>query len=539
MGEIEKITALLGSEALERRIAAAIVLGELGAKGPAVVEGLRGLVTSGVAPLQRHALDALVRVGAKRVLDDVFPLLASKNDDVRKAAARAVTSVGDAVIPTIRERLPAAGPDEKRALDSILAGLGGRDAFTALLAGLASSDAETSRAAALMMRERLAGADARKRKSYESEVEKFLARQAKLEDAAEPAAVAAALKILGYLEDEAVAPTLLAYAKNRRQPPLVRQEALIALRFALGHKKIGKRVIDALVDAAGATDRTLAHTALLTLGGLDLPADAAKRLEKLASHPDVERARFVMEQLGRQGGTEAVKVLTKILVSAERRRAEGAAQILGAHDDAVPWLTKALLEVVDPERAWMIRGVLRPHAKKIAAALRKQLVARAASLLVAGKAGWEPMLEVARDADPAAVADALRDVAATLRRKKGGRALTVQRLLCRSDRATDADRYALASLELANGRLDTKQAARNGDEALRVLDGLTGRGFDVGSALRKDRALELAHLYYIGFHFAEQHHPLGEELLAHVAGKAGRTKLGKMAKNKLALAARG
>ena len=42
-------------------------------------------------------------------------------------------------------------------------------------------------------------------------------------------------------------------------------------------------------------------------------------------------------------------------------------------------------------------------------------------------------------------------------------------------------------------------------------------------------------LYYVGFHFAEAKKPLGEELLEEVVKKGGRTKVGKMAKNKLAL----
>ena len=40
MSEVEKIVKLLTNEAIEKQIAAAIVLGELKAKGPGVVEGL-------------------------------------------------------------------------------------------------------------------------------------------------------------------------------------------------------------------------------------------------------------------------------------------------------------------------------------------------------------------------------------------------------------------------------------------------------------------------------------------------------------------
>jgi hypothetical protein len=111
------------------------------------------------------------------------------------------------------------------------------------------------------------------------------------------------------------------------------------------------------------------------------------------------------------------------------------------------------------------------------------------------------------------------------------------RLLCRSEGCTDEDRYTLAAAELTRGAQDTRPAARAGDESLRLLGALLDRGVDVGTQLRKDRSLELDHLYYVGFHFAEEGHPVGEELLRLVADKGGRTKIGKMARSKLALAA--
>ena len=74
------------------------------------------------------------------------------------------------------------------------------------------------------------------------------------------------------------------------------------------------------------------------------------------------------------------------------------------------------------------------------------------------------------------------------------------------------------------------------DAALDLLGRLLYAGFDVSSALRKERGLELEQIYYAGFHFVEEGQPLGEELLRHVIEKAGRKKIARLAKNKLALA---
>jgi HEAT repeat protein len=557
MSDVDRIVHLLASDAIEKRIAAAIVLGEIRAKGADVTDALAATLDSGIALLQRHALEALARVGAKRAVTRILPLLAAREEDVRRAAVEAMVSVGDDVLPTLRSRMSEATAEERRAIDAVLAALGGKDAFHVLLDGLTASDAEAAKAAAIAVRQRIKDADARQRRSYLAECEKFLEKQSKKGGGPGAdklgGAIAAGVKILGYIEDDRAIPTLLSFASAKGNAPAVRQEALIALRFLLGKDaKQAKRVVGALVEAAEDADRTLAQTALHTLGGIAIPDDAMKRLEKLVKHPDVERARFVMEMLGRAEGAEGARVLVKMLATTtDKRRAEIAASCLVTHengvasgapgtapvrDDAVAPLSRALLDEEDADRAWLLRNVLRPSAKKVATATRKQMLDASTKRLAAGDRNWEPLLAIARDADAAAAAEALRGLAGRLRKTHPDKALTVLRVLCRSEGSSDEDRYALAAAELSRGAHDTRPSARAGDESLRLVGALLDRGVDVASMLRKDRSLELEDLYYVGFHFAEQGHPLGEEMLRVVVDKGGRAKIAKMAKSKLALA---
>lgn len=555
MSEIEKIVGLLGSDAIEKRIAAAIVLGELRAKGAEVTEALANVLDGGIPLLQRHALEALARVGAKKATARIVPLLSARDEDVRRAAVEALVSIGDEVLPTLRTRMAEATGEERRALDACLASLGGKEAFHALLESLTASDAEAAKAAAIAVRQRVKDADARQRRSYLGETEKYLEKQSKAGTHA--GAVAAGVKILGYLEDDKAIPTLLEFTRggSKGHPAPVRQEALIALRFLLGKKGIDagvvKKVVGALVDAADDADRSLAQTALHTLAGMELSDDAMKRLEKLVEHPDVERARFVLEMLGRQGGAEAARLIVRVLATTkDKRRAEIAASCLVEHPDgqvgaagsapvreaAVGPLAKALLETADADRSWLLRNVLRPSAKKVPVAVRRQMLQSATARLSAGDRNWEALFATVRDADPASASEAMRELAGKLRKSNPDKALTVLRVLCRSEGATDADRYALAVAELARSPKDTRPASRSSDEALRLLGSLLERGFDVASQLRKDKSMSLDDLYYVGFHFSEEEHPLGEDLLRTVVDKGGRAKIAKMARSKLALA---
>lgn len=549
MSDIDRIQKLLEADSIETRIAAAIILGELRAKQANVVQGLLELAASPVPLVQRHALEALTKIGgAKKALARAMELLTSPVAEVRQASHHALTSIGEELIPTIRSKMPTATPEERRAFDAILAELGGKDAFSTLLSGLAQSEGEAAKAAALSVRQYVKEASTRQRKAYLAETEKFLQKLEKKKDPDRGMllARAAAIKILGYLEDEGAIPMLVGYAEDDKEPSSIRQEAFIALRFALGDRKMPARLLDVFIEAAESDDRVLAQSALHTLAGVELPEQATRRLAKLLEHQDLDRVRFIIEHLGRQPGADATRILVRVLTTTERRRSEIAAGVVGNREDAIAPLAKALLETKEADRAWMIRNVLRPAAKKISAQMRRQLLDEAMTRLgslrgrgrtkKAGNGNWEALLDVVRDADPDAVADALRTLAARLRKTDEERAQTVLALLCRSDRSTDADRYSLAALELHKGAKDTRPQARAGDPALQKLATLLSRGYDLGSALRKDKSMELEHLYYVGFHFVEQGHPIGEELLEVVVKKGGRAKLAKMAKNKLSLA---
>jgi HEAT repeat protein len=536
-----KLAALLTGDAPERQIAAAIVIGELGLRDPALVSGLVAMAASGLPPLQRHAAEALGRLGTPKALPHLLPLLAARDENVRRAATGAVSGFGDVALPALRARLADAEGDERRAVEEALARLGGKAAFGALLAGLDTTNVEEARAATLAARQRIKDADARERRTYLTEVKHFLTLK---KTKTSPAATVAALRVLGFLEDETAVPLLLEQAVGAKRPPEVREEALIALRF-LGHGAVpgGKtRKGAAAADKAGARKTATvalkltgvaetaplatARAALYTLACLPLPGALAKRLGKLAAHPEAERARLATERLAQMPGSEASHALGRLLLDTrERALAETAATALASRPDAGTVLARALLDAPDADRAGLLSKLLRPHLRsldgKTARAIREAAIAR----LTGGKPDWEPLLHTARELDPAATAKALRDAAQKLRKSaRIERALTALRALGRSAEATPDDGYAWATLELAQGRRD---------EALAIFGQLTERGYDLAAALRRDRAQDLQTRYQIGFHFAERRHPVGEEILSAVAESAGRTKVGQMARAKL------
>ena len=327
MSDIDKIVALLKSEAVERRIAAAIVLGEIKAKGTPVhrrARATRSRAGSGRCSGTRSRPSRASGSGGR--CRRMFPLLVARDEDVRRAAVAAVVSAGEEVLPTLRARIAGASSEEKRAIDAVLAALGGRDAFEALLEGLGTSDAGAAKAAAIAVRQRVKDADARQRRSYFAQVQKFLEKVARRGGA--PGAVAAGAKILGYLEDERATPLLVELTARGRNDPSVRQEALIALRFLFDKKSEGgglDAVVAALVDAAQDPDRSLAQTALHTLAGIRLPPEAM-RPNREARHPCGLRARPLRDGDARTAGRAARRARAGQRPGDDDRQAAGRAR---------------------------------------------------------------------------------------------------------------------------------------------------------------------------------------------------------------------
>ncbi|HXU06620.1 MAG TPA: HEAT repeat domain-containing protein [Polyangia bacterium] len=530
---VGKIRALLASQAHERQIAAAIVLGEIGAHDAAVIDALVAAAAGGVAPVQRHALEALARLAggksAPRVLPKLLPCLASRDDQVRRAAIDAAIAFGDDAVKPIRQRLAdATDVIERRALEEVLGRVGGKDAFTALLAALDTTDVEAARAAALAVRQRVKDATPREKSGYLAQVTKLVRAKAK-KKGANAALVAGGLKILGYLEDPAAAPTLLAFARDKRQPAPVREEAIVALRFT-ARGKAGARVAAALLELAEKAPAELARPALYTMASLELPNGLIPRLKKIALGAEAERALLAIERLAQIPTGPAADALAAVLTATpDRMRAEATANALGTRAEGAQAIARALLAARDAERAALLARLLRPRIRALLDSgpagkkLAKAVLANALARIGAGE-GADPLLPLAREIDREAAGSGLRALAGKLqKRKDGDAALAVLRLVGHATDATPDDGYALAAAELRAGRRD---------EALQIVQQLVERGFDVAAALRKDRHVSPEQRYQVGFILVERRHPAGEEILADLAG-AGRNKIATMAKAKL------
>ena len=535
---IRKIVGLLKTGKPDQQMAAAVVLGEIRPKDREAVRLLGQSLQAGSRPVRLACIEALGKIGAPAGLPFLMPLLEIEDGDVRAKALEALSAFGSRAVPPVAKRLVDAPPTVRRALITVLAKIGGRDAVEALLALIQTAHPEASREASQALAAQAPSIPKSERSALRSRVEKILKAPPKK---VQPATLSAGLTLLGTFGDAGSAPLILKLA-GPGYPESVRREALLALGSALRGSTLSPKVLSGVFLLL--TDRTsqaLTAAALEVLYRMDLPSGAAEPLMALLEARDPAVRRFSARKLGGVGGMKAARRLVSLLSDPDPSLRDAAADSLSRLPEAAPLLMEELGRQNDVHKAWAVAHILKAHAAKIAKPPLKALTRRGIDLILKEERVWEPFLHVVRHADPRMLYSAL--MAEALRLKKARRyeeAEAVLKPLLRTEQFDAEAKFelALASLKASANREDV--SPRTPDSPLDLFRQLAKDAtFPLLQRLRKERIhLESEDLYWLGFHLAEatgDEKELGAELLKMVVQMEGKSKIGRNARNKLRL----
>lgn len=532
MDAVARIAQMLEDESTHKRMAAAVVLGELKPKDAAAVTALCKAAKDGSEGLAAAALAALGEIGSMKALPVMLESLA-RGGDVQKEAARALSALGEGALPAVRDYLQDAAPDVRAAIAGAVQVSGGKQSLEIALEGLRGQPWEAANRVTLSIRQEVKELKEAERKALYKQVEKFVGLKRVHDD---EVALRAALKVLGFLELPDTADTLLSHVSSR-QASAVRAEAATALRFALSGgptRKALRRLMELLEDE----DPAVARAARDTLTVLPIAEELGADLAECTQSQSAEVAFWAITRLGGMGGKVAEKTLVPVAAGKDRARAQAAAKAIAALPEGARLLAGALVDAEEEVGAQVLAEALQPVAKSLAKKEIAALLKAGAHDLKKSVAVARRKLEPVRDADPEAWAETLRDAAKASGKKDAARAEVLYGMLSRSPLATPEDRYALARLLLARSSRDPHPKARQRDPGLLELQKLATEGFPLAQTLQKDKSLDDEERYYLGFHFAESHVPeeqaVGYDLLEAIA-QTGKGKLKKAAKNKLAL----
>ncbi len=533
MDPLKRIAGLLDDESPRKRIAAAVVLGELEVKDPTVVAQLIAMAKDPIDAFSEAAIEALGRIGSPKALPVLLDALFRKS--LAPLASRAIAQFGQSALSEIRVRLETATPEQRTVLSQLLPAVGGRQSLELALEEMKGQSWEHINKVALSARAESKTMSPAERKVMRTQVEKFLDKKKTADD---ELALRGALKVLGFLELEDSVDTLLGYLGGK-WATAVRIEAVTSLRFALS-AGASKKAVRKLMDLLNDSDPLVLRAARETLTVLKFGPEFSDELAELVGSPDNEVGLWAIERLGALAADSklAAKTLLPVASSNNRAKAEAAAKVLASLPNAQALLVDALAQAVDEVGAHVLAEALNPLATKLSKKDLKKLLEAGADQLGKSFAIAKRQLEPVRNADPEGWAQVLREKAKAVAKKDPARAEAISEMLGSSSVAKADDRFGAVLQRLQHHSLDLHPRSRQRDTVLMVLERLHSEGFKVAEAILKDKKLTDEARYYLGVHFAEKPQfdlkGIGAEVLESLAGK-GKGKLAKAAKNKMKL----
>lgn len=529
---IKKILRLLqADQPAEVRCAAALVLGEIGAKDAELTRVLCEALNDGEARLRLQAIRSVGKLRLEAVLPRLLERIKEGGEEAEQAA-QAAAKLGVKGTRSLQELMPRVAPGLRRYIAAALAAAGTASAETAAVAVLLDKDTGVVEAA---VRSLLAGMPALTPAHRKALADQLLELAGNKKEPLNAVAESAVLRLLAAL-DEPRAEALLWERIVPPHPPEVRAAALQALgKWATTP---GKEQLRRLFTCAADSDFRLAAPALVLLKNLPVSDRAVPEWLALLQAADVAVRRLALDKIGDRDSAEVAGVLLRQLDHPDRALRDAALTRLTRLAQGQKALTAALLEAEASERAWMLARAQASFAGKYPPEWREKVFAQACKYLEANDRRADPLLFLLREADAAELRQRLEERAVHWRKKKDYEtALLYLRLLIRDPSSGFPIRLELACCGLKVSGRDLAPEARAADPCLQQFATLCqGYEAELSAQLEKIKWLEPEELYYLGFHFAEQvgqARQFGGKVLRLLMKRAPRTKLAQAAKSKL------
>ena len=534
---LKGVLGLLSSADVEARCAALVVLTQLAAAEERVVRAVGALLSSKNAVVRDFAVTYFERVQPRDGLGHLLPLLDSDEEGLRQRSVTILAAYGNAAIAAARRLLADAPRRRLNAIIAVAAQVRSRAAFDLLFELIGSDDFDTNRAACDAVIGAIPALEGRARADLFARTE-AVARGA---DGVRTAAVAAA-KLFGAL-GEPKARRYLFGMLDREQPQVVRTHALGALLQCLRGQALTASEIAALFPLLQEEDEAgVLRPTIHLLENQQLDRSYLAQLNRLAESPQPVVKRFAVQKLGTFDSGAVVKTLIGYLTDDSYARREQASASLKKLPAARAVLMKEFLACAEERKAWALADILLVHDR----AWKRDTIESLWKKLDAARGERDDRLYTAyfhflNALDPAALAERVRDRAERLRKSKDFTGAAKWLALLKDSPVFDAEaKFALAVAQLKSHPHAIAAGVRRHDSVLDLFRELAHSTFATADRLRRERLLTPEELFYVAFNLAEgnsEERAIAAELLRHLVSKHGRTKVGKAAKNKLALLA--
>jgi len=515
-----------------------MVLTELAPRDAAVITAMGEALKEGTQLLTRYILEAFETIGSHAAVPYVLPLLDAEDMETKLRAAAIVAKAGGECLPELKRQFEKAAPQQKRVLVDILARIHSRDAMQLVLEVLFDPDFELVKEACQAVRRHIGDAAPKDRVILHKQVVKFMgSARVKKNDRV----LTSCLLVVGNIGAPGARDVLLKYTLPK-QLGYIRRNALIGLKGAELNGTAANGTAKQLVKYLDEKDPTIAQLALDIIEKLALPASYDAQWKRLLNNKHAPVRQFAARRLSIADTVGHNRLMLGLLAHEDQQVSEIGASALARHKHATKLLLDALAREKNEEKAWRLAKILKPHSESIEKRDVKKFTALATRELEAGHARYDALLYFLRNIDAGIGDGVLLDVGMKFKKaKKWAHAVDCLHQLARSESFGNDLRFELSACNLKLSPKDLAPHLRIEDQALRGFHALLGdRNFNLLDRLKKEKILDAADLYYLGFHLCEgqpEEEKLGRQLLEVIVQRWPKSKEAKAAKNKLKLAA--
>lgn len=537
---LKKVVAMLHHEDEGVQCAAAKVLSEIEHRDKDVVQALGQCLSDSKLAVRCAVLEALGKSGRSESLRYILPYLTSAQLGERNRAVSATVALGAEVLPSVLKELTDDEPVNKSTLLTILQRFPLTDSLKHLLEILPKADREAVDSICEDFHRKLSDIDDESVRSEMADSIRSTASKATFKRS--EIALAGALRMLGVLRDEGSLSLYMKLLQAEDTPPRVTRQALLCLAKIhvppQDHAKLWPVLSKFLLTEE---NPGLVQAANDLTSRINLTATATTDLIKLLEHRDPYVQLNAVKKLGIIASSEAGAALAGMLNVEDWKLREQVMTSLQQCPNVGEMLLAQLHGIEDDAVFGQAAHKVQEAKPKLTKAQFAKHLGQAIKTREQNPKRGDNILSLLSSLDPEAFSKAILDKGKQLIEAGNYEEAESELRFLTSGRNQDKNAkflLALARLKTSNRGLLKLEREKNKSLALFTqlieLDGM-----DVASMLIKEKSLiDLADLYYLGFHFVEQMSKLrqfGIDLLKHVVQSGEGGKEATDAQNKLKL----
>ncbi|MEM6370998.1 MAG: HEAT repeat domain-containing protein [Myxococcota bacterium] len=363
------LTGLLRHQDPDRRVAAAIVLGDLDLYTPAAVGELRKVLDDPEARVRRHAVEAMGALAPDGLARDLQPRLIDSDPSVQ-STTRAVLARAKNIGPSDLEQMLEA-KDEKERLGAVAVLAARADVDS--MARLAQAMAVGSQRLAEAAREAMEGSwEAAGTESVSAFVEGLRTHVSPSRLDERPALAETLSEMLGGSSHEGVISLLLGWLQKSEDAE-ARAAVAGAVRRQLSVRRISVRQYEGLLEIleSESTPENVVTTVADALTRADLPVTLESRVRKLLESSRRSVRDFAIEALGKLDSAPAAKAIAEHVKSGDPTDQKHALQVAVQTSSGRSALARVLPSLNDVEQAEAVARALRSSGELLASTVQQ------------------------------------------------------------------------------------------------------------------------------------------------------------------------